>query len=327
MKRKNKTKTDNDESNEIVPPPPPFFFSNLLAKETGCDLSAPNWYGIGNILVYSRLIEEFSLSVGRPIKLLTAPLRPSVGVVENEEPYPIWKHNPFIAEIINAEEIDADFDVMRLINNEMDNFCHFNHMIENICANYGLKPRKLRPSIYLSPEEMAWGLNTISHLPRPVICIHPGGTSSVFKDSPWFSDNWEKIIKEFEGKASFVEISKRDLDHKNLSAFNTVTTLRQAMALIWASDIFIGFDSGPSHIATAFEKPSFILWNVLRKNAIEEPIKAGFGPATMLRWAYPQNRNAMLLGETQNEVYDQLKEFLIEKISGFSKKNRLRFNS
>ena len=242
--------------------------------------------------------------------------------MEQEEPYPIWKYNPYISEIVNAEEIDADFDVLRLINNELDNFCHFNHMIENICANYGLKPRKLRPSLFLSTEEMAWGLKALAHLPRPVVCIHPGGTSSVFPDSPWYFENWEKVIKEFEGKASFVEIGKKGLDHKNLSAFNVSTTLRQAMAILWASDIFIGFDSGPAHIATAFEKPAFVLWNVLRKNAIEEPIRAGFGPATMLRWAYPQNRNVMLLGEVKNEIYVEMKEYLIEKISRFSRNNK-----
>jgi hypothetical protein len=317
MKKQTQTKMPVDEQN--ADPIPPFFFSNLLAKETGCDLAAPNWFGIGNILVYSRLVEEYALSIGRPIRLLTAPLRPSVGVVANEEDYPIWKNNPYISEIVNAEEIDADFDVMRLINNEMDNFCHFNHMIENICATYGLQPRKLKPSVFLSPEEMTWGLNKLSHLKRPVICIHPSGTSSVFSDSPWYFDNWQKIIKEFEGKASFIEVSKRGLDNKNLSAFNVETTLRQAMALIWASDIFIGFDSGPTHIATAFDKPAFVLWNVLRKNEIEEPIKAGFGPATMLRWSYPQNRNMMLLGEYKNEIYGELKNFLTEKISSFSK--------
>ena len=322
MKKKIKESTPNGEQSSKKENRPPFYYSNVLAKELSCDLAAPNWFGIGNILVYSRLIEEFSLSIGRPIKLLTAPLKPTVGVVDNEDPYPIWKYNPFIEEIVNAEEIDADFDVIALINSEMDGFCHFGHMIENICANYGLKARKLRPSIFLSAEEMAWGLNTLSHLPRPVICLHPGGKSSVFETSSWHFDNWEKTIKEFNGVASFVEISKRGLDHKNLSAFNMDTTLRQAMALIWASDIFVGFDSGPAHIATAFEKPAFVIWNVLRTNAVQEPIQAGFGPANITRWSYPQNKNVMLLGERKDEIYDQLKEYLIERISSFSNKKQ-----
>ena len=300
---------------------PPFFYSDKFARENGCDLSALNWEGIGNILVFTRLVEEFSLSIGRPLKLLTAPINPVVGVVDSEEEYPIWMYNPFISQIVNADKIDKR--IMELVNLEQDNFCQFNHMIENMCSVYGLNPRKLKPSIFLSVEEMQWGLITLSHLKRPVICIHPSGKSSVSDDSQWYYNNWERIIDEFEGIASFIEISKYNYDKKNLPAFSIQTTIRQAMALIWSSDIFIGFDSGPAHIATAFDKPAFVIWNILRKNQMEEPFQEGFGPAALLRWSYPQNRNVMLLGEKKDEIYYQMKDFIIQGMSSLSRRSRL----
>jgi len=57
------------------------------------------------------------------------------------------------------------------------------------------------------------------------------------------------------------------------------------LALIWASDIYIGFDTGPSHIATALEKPSIVLWDALRKVPLEEQIlvvRMGFNLALAL---------------------------------------------
>ncbi|PLK42182.1 glycosyltransferase family 9 protein [Emticicia sp. TH156] len=287
---------------------PPFYYSDKFAKENDCDLAALSGDSIGNILVFSRLVEEYALSIGRPIKLLTAPINLLVGVIKNEEKYPVWKYNPFISEIVNAEEINKG--IIGLINREQDNYCQFNHMIENICSVYNLRPRKLKPSIFLSQEEMQWGLETLSHLPRPVIAIHPSGKSSVNSNSKWYYENWEIIIKEFYAKASFVEISKFDYDKKELSTFSIPTSIRQAMSLIWASDIFIGFDSAPAHIATAFDKPALVLWNILRKNELEEPFQEGFGPASLLRWSYPQNRNIMLLGERNSEILNLIIEYL-----------------
>lgn len=296
---------------------PPFYYAKKFAGENGCDLAALNSEGIGNIIVFTKLVEEYALSIGRPIKLLTAPIKPLVGVVDTEEDYPIWKNNPFISEIINADNINKE--IMELINLEQDNFCQFNHMIENICSSYGLKPRSLKPSLFLSTEEMKWGIGKLSSLKRPIICLHPSGKSSVPDNSLWYYENWTKLINRYNGKISFIQIGKEDFDHKKLPIYFIPTSLREAMALIWASDLFIGFDSSMAHIATAFDKPSFVIWNILRKNPLEEPYQTGFGPAALLRWSYPQNRNIMLLGEKKNEILELAYEFIETQINKFVK--------
>ena len=61
--------------------------------------------------------------------------------------------------------------------------------------------------------------------------------------------------------------------------FTPKTTIRKIIALIWASDLYIGFDTGPSHIATALAKPAVVLWNAIRKAPLEEAKQAGFSIA------------------------------------------------
>lgn len=299
----------------------PFYYSLKYAREYDCDLSVLNGEGIGNIVIYTRLIEELSFSKGRALKLLTAPIQPQVGIIDNEDKYPIWKNNPFISEIINADEIDKK--IMQDVNREQDNFCQFNHFIENLCSVFGLRPRKLKPSLFLTTEEMKWAIAALSGLPRPIVCLHPSGKSSVFEESSWYIDNWLNLIKNLDGIVSFIQIGKFDYDNKKLPIFFKDTSIRQMMALIWASDIFVGFDSCPAHIATAFDKPSLVLWNILRKNPLEEPFQTGFGPASLLRWAYPQNKNIMLLGEKDNEILSMIIEFVHEQLNLINRQSKL----
>ena len=292
----------------------PFFHSKHFALKHGCDLAIPNARAIGNIICFSRLIEEYSLHLGRPIRILTAPLQPASGKVNGDSDYPIWEINPHISDIVNADEIDPI--IMEKVNIEKDNYCQFNHIIENMCATYGLKPRKLKPSLFLSPVEMSWALKTVSQLKRPVICIHPSGTTSSTSDSPWYLDNWKKLIDFFSDSTSFIQIGI-STDFKNLPSRNIETTLRQTMSIIWASDLFIGFDSCQAHIATAFDKPALVLWDVVRKSQIEELKQEGFSGGLILRWAYPQNRNLLILGEKNHEIFNLCIEYVTDTVRSF----------
>jgi ADP-heptose:LPS heptosyltransferase len=107
---------------------------------------------------------------------------------------------------------------------------------------------------------------------------------------------------------SFFQIGNDNGTQKPLPVFSPVTTTRQIMALIWASDVYIGFDSGTSHIATALEVPALVLWDAVRKVELEEDKNRGFSTAMMSRWAYPQNKNLMLLGERRGEIMEQFND-------------------
>ena len=291
---------------------PPFHFSKKYAMEYRCDVAVTNGdgSGIGNVIAYTRLIEELSLKMGRRIKLLTAPMRPKVGVVDEERPYPVWENNPFIDSILNADEIDPQ--IIRLINQEKTNHCQFNHVIENICFDYGVRPRSLRPSLFLSSAEQAWALDQIAHIKRPVVCLHRGGTTSCRTDSGWSFVNWQQLLQACKHRCGFFEIGLIEQDTRSLGIFSKKTHVRQMMGLIWASDLFIGFDSAPMHVAAAFEKPSIILWDAIRKLEAEERCQRGFAPAVILRWGYPQHRNVMILGDRNDETLRVVIDYILQ---------------
>jgi len=295
----------------------PLVASKYYADKYNCDLAIPSILGIGSCVCYTPLVEALSLKLGRQIKLFTGQL---YSYKAQENGYPIWENNPYIETIINADQIDENIMVELTI--ESDNFCQSRHIIENICLAYGLRPRQLKGSLFLSHEEMQWGLKTLSHLKRPIVCICPYGTSASTTESPWHLDNWLELVNYFKNKVSFLHIGNNNFEQKMFPVFTPQTTIRQAMALIWASDLYVGFDTGPSHIATAFAKPTLVLWDAVRKASLEEDKQEGFSIAHLRRWSYPQNQNLVILGEKNKEVLEDCLEFILKEVNSF---NRLSF--
>ncbi len=254
--------------------------------------------GLGNVLVYTRLIDDYAQSLGRPITIITAPISPKVGVVAGESPYPFFENNPFIETILNAEEIDIEG--FSGVNDEELSLVQLSHVIENICFAYGLRPRELRPSLHLSADEKRWAINELRHLPRPLVCLHPGGTSSSPMGCPWNVSNWLELVDRMRGQVSFFQIGRPESVDQDLGLDNPGTTLRQAMALIWASDFYIGFDSCPMHMATALRTPLISVFHMENKYHFEKQYGEIYIPAVMLRWAYPFNTNLAIMPDDPN---------------------------
>lgn len=264
------------------------------------------------MLMFTRLVEDYSRAMGKRLRLLSAPFCPDVGVVENEERYPIWANNPIVKEITNADQIDPE--IMPAVKSEIDNCCQYSHVIENILNAHGLRPSALRASIYLSPQEMAWALEQLEPYPRPVFAVHPYSTTAPGPGHPWHRDRWLGVVTELKKRGTVLELHKHGSDDRGLPTVRISTTLRQMFALTWASDVFVGLDSSPSHVATAFCKPAVVLWEPMQKLRAEEGFQAGFGPAVLMRWGYPQNRNLFLLGERGDEVTEQILRYVDAQI-------------
>jgi hypothetical protein len=287
---------------------PPLKETKRLAAAHGCDIGIPNDAGIGNILMYTRVVDDLARLRGHPLSILTGRLSPPIGVVEGEDPFPLWQNNPFVSRIADADLIDPE--IMIAINRERENLCQFTHMIENIAYHYGLRPRFLRPSLYLSEQEQSWALDKLRDLRRPIICLHPHGMSSPRPGHPWYEENWQKLLDRLSQWATVLEIFKVGSDNKQFNTVKIKTSLRQMMSLVWASDLFVGFDSSVAHIATAFELPAVVLWEPIRKVEKEEPNQAGFAPAALSRWSYPQNRNLMLLGDRDDTILNIITDWV-----------------
>jgi len=252
--------------------------------------------------MYTRLVEEVAMRLGRPLVLLTGRMVPvdGVGTVDGEEPYPIWRGNPFIERIVDVDQLGPEFSVE--LNAHHEKHCHSGHIISNICAEYGIVPRVLRPSIHLTEEECREALTRLSDLSRPILCLHPYGTSSPGEAHPWYRDEWLRLLADLPQGLSVVEVGLLGREDKRLPTRRFPTSFRQMMAIVWASDLFVGFDSSVAHVATAFIKPALVLWDPVRKIEIDERLQTGLGAAAFLRWSYPQNTNLMLLGETSGEI-------------------------
>jgi len=152
----------------------------------------------------------------------------------------------------------------------------------------------------------------LAHIPRPILCIHPYGTSSPLPEHPWHRQEWELLLEQLPPRISVVELGMAGRDHKGLDVHRFDTTLREMMGILWACDMFIGFDSSPAHMATAFEKPATVLWDPLRKNELDERFRPGYGPAAMHRWGYPDNNNLVLLGETNGEIRAEILHWVVD---------------
>jgi hypothetical protein len=294
----------------------PFARARSYAARYHCDLAVPSYMGLGSQICYTPLVEAQARRLGRPLRLLTGPSDSAYGRNPDEElAFPIWENNPYVAEIVNAEEIDSR--ILEELSEEMDNYCQFGHVIENICAPYGLRPRRLAGSLYLSSDEMRWGLEALAHLERPVVCLCPYGRSASPEGSPWYRDRWLELVAALAAEVGFFQTGHDDFQTKALPVWSPPSTVRQSMALIWASDVYVGFDTGPSHVATALAVPAAVLWDAPRKARLKDPERLGFAIAHMSRWAYPQNRNLVILHERHGEVLASCIDFVRDTVSRF----------
>jgi len=300
----------------LLLPTPPFVGTKQLAAQYGCDIGIANDAGIGNVLVYTRTVDDLACKLGRRVSLLTAPLAPPVGIMPGDDGFAIWRNNPYVDRIVNAEEIDRA--IMSVINRERDNMAHFGHMIENIAYYYGIRPRILRPSLYLTKDECAWALNALRDLPRPVICLHPHSNSGPLPGAPWHLDKWRSLIPRLEEGASLFEVRLHTLEDKSLGLTSFPTTLRQMFALVWASDLVVCFDSAIAHVATSFERPAIVLWDPTRKVTHEERCQRGFALAILSRWSYPQNTNVVLLGGHDDELVEIIVRHARERLGSLN---------
>ncbi len=143
------------------------------------------------------------------------------------------------------------------------------HLIAQKLRSFDLpfQEDEIRPEIHLSPSEIVEAKLTLQQLfkdhknPKDLWVIHPWGkTWSSLMDS----EAWSEVLKSIPRDARILQVGLPGETAIPGAEFYAIDpshhgSARRLFAIIREAQHFIGVDSGPMHIATAFRVPSLIL--------------------------------------------------------------------
>jgi len=148
-------------------------------------------------------------------------------------------------------------------------------------------------------QEFAKKLNTMGINPNEfLVGVHPGCISSRAWDEDKFAEVIDKLSEQFNAKVVLTGGPKeRDKGERisklcQHSPINLIekTTLPEMMALIKRLNVYIGADTGPTHIAGALGTPVLLI--ILAKNV--KPVRwASYNSPHMIIYAHPQAQCAI----------------------------------
>jgi hypothetical protein len=296
---------DPDENIGRFLPTPSFHWSRTFAQQYGCDLVVPNGPCLGDALVFTRLIEDLGRRRGRGLRILTSGLRLDYELPPDEERLAIWNNSPFVLEIEDADRHNPE--IMKRARKEKDNFPQFEHVIRGIGAAYGVPVSATKPALYLTTNEMRRAMQTLAGYRRPLICLHRGG--SIQPDTETLREHlWARVAELLNRDFGVFQLGRIEIDGPRPGPSMLNSSLREMFALVWAADGFVGFDSGPTHVAAAFDRPSVILWDAVGRTPVEHEKEPGFAFTNLTRWSYPQNENIVVFERFIDEALDRLEK-------------------
>ncbi|MBZ5856367.1 glycosyltransferase family 9 protein [Flavihumibacter profundi] len=116
--------------------------------------------------------------------------------------------------------------------------------------------KRYYPKLYLSDKEK----NSINRQ-KPFAIIHLKASSAAKNFRNAFGINWDSVIEHLENTGfDIVEIG----DAPGLiPQYYQSTSIREMIALMSKASLFIGIDSGPSHIAASLEIPSIVFFGAV----------------------------------------------------------------
>lgn len=164
---------------------------------------------------------------------------------------------------------------------KIDESAHAVHQLLKPIEELGLSIENLEPHFYPSPEDRQFGQRFLQDVPRPVVAIHPGSGS---ERKNWPIENWLRIIEEWAGPSLLIILGESDRSQQGCIEktrqkvlYANGLPLPQLAALL-EDAIFVGHDSGISHLAAAAGAECILL----------------FGPTKPEIWA-PLNKKAKII--------------------------------
>lgn len=133
---------------------------------------------------------------------------------------------------------------------------HFLHAYQK---RAGVKIMDQYPELFLSELERNRFRNGING--KKFIVIHPEN-SQLVNYRKVHGVSWADLVRSFNSEGYSV-VCLGDKLSKVVGAIYLETTLRQLISLLAQAQLFIGIDSGPSHIAAALKIPSILLFGAV----------------------------------------------------------------
>jgi ADP-heptose:LPS heptosyltransferase len=124
-----------------------------------------------------------------------------------------------------------------------------------------------RPELYLTAEEISWGEDFLKKNTRqdrhhlPLLAIHPFGHNFPKVLSP---EVWEKLVARWKTHFRIFQVGVEGQTQILGCDFHFLAPRKRAFArklfaLMRKTGFFVGVDSGPMHIARAFQVPSLVI--------------------------------------------------------------------
>jgi ADP-heptose:LPS heptosyltransferase len=130
------------------------------------------------------------------------------------------------------------------------------HLLNAYQEKAGLPKTSEYPKLYLSAEEQQ---NRVIRDKYVVLHLESFSSKSYRQI---FGVDWHKIVSFFSERGlKVIQIGLNS--HPIENTISLKTSLRELISLLYHCEYFIGLDSGPSHIAASFRKPSMIFFGAI----------------------------------------------------------------
>jgi ADP-heptose:LPS heptosyltransferase len=134
------------------------------------------------------------------------------------------------------------------------------HISRIIGDKLGLKVTDTRPDCIIRGDLVDGYRKTLAQLPAPRI-VFLRRASVWTPNKNWPDSNWVTLINSVARRAAVIEVGQKDaaagtITHPNYVDLRGETSLEELVALIAASDLYVGPVSGPMHIAVSVGTPS-----------------------------------------------------------------------
>ena len=162
---------------------------------------------------------------------------------------------------------------------KIDNSQHAARQLAWPVEELGIKVVDLAGKIFPSPEDRQFAQDFLRGLPRPIVAIHPGSGS---ERKNWPVENWFELGSSLSlvvaGEADEAQVVRLEIAWKDRDVRFARNLPLPQLGAVLENSIFIGQDSGISHLAAAAGANCILL----------------FGPTDPAIWA-PKNENVHVI--------------------------------